>query len=363
MSTSSPSTKRPKTQDAPSSNSSHWRDKCIAKFNLKPVPPSWSDAAPKGTESAWERYYNERSQRQKSHDELCEDKYNSDGDEIDEYGNVIDDDDDDKPESNKDLVQSWKWAMEDVFEENKYLAEGLEWHWIPFVGNTRYDDSKLRSSKWSSTVWSPYAIPHGIYLSHYYHSEPKWSYIDFCCEWEYKLWDFEDEDFKRGELMLLCSNRLDKIDRINTCGLNKTTYKTLRSFLFGTASKESEEVTCTAMNFWRLIFASMGTTDPKLSDTLRYHGCVGYHWEIDDEMRKKLYGEKAVEEGAIEADPNGPFEKYTSRYRGCCSWLRHRLLEITDNLGPVTKYYQGPKLKEDDEGDSDEYGCSDDEFW
>ena len=258
--------------------------------------------------------------------------------------------------------------MEDLIEEEKYLAaDGLEWHWIPFVGGTRFDDSnrKLQSSEWSSTVWSPYAIPHAIRLNHYYHSEPKWSYIDFFCKWEYYLWDFEAEDYKRGETKLLCSNRLDKIDKINTCGLNKTTYETLRSFLFGTASKESEEVTlCSPMNFWRLIFASMGTTDPNLSDTLRYHGCVGYHWEIDDDMRKKLYDEKAVEEGAIEADPNGPFEKYKPRYTGCCSWLRHRLLEITDNLGPVTKYYEGPKLKDDsDEGNSDEFSGSDDESW
>ncbi|KAL3789260.1 hypothetical protein ACHAWO_007469 [Cyclotella atomus] len=137
--------------------------------------------------------------------------------------------------------------------------------------------SKLISSNWSSTVWSPYAIPQAVSLHHYYKSKTRWSSIDFECKWEYDLWDFENENYSyRNESSLLCCNRLEgKIDDINTCGLNKATYNKIRNFLFGTASKESEVISCSALNFWRLLFASMGTTDPRLTDTLHYHGGVG----------------------------------------------------------------------------------------
>lgn len=95
-------------------------------------------------------------------------------------------------------------------------------------------------------------------------------------------------------------------------------------------------------------------------NTLSYHGCVGYHWEIDDTLRKKLYDEKALEID-VGADPNELFAKYCRR--GGISWLRHRVLEITDNLGDVTKHFEGPKLK-DDGDDSDNYGGSDDDdYW
>jgi hypothetical protein len=45
----------------------------------------------------------------------------------------------------------------------------------------------------------------------------------------------------------------------------------------------------------------------------------------------------------MEADPIGLFEKYRPRYSGI-SWLRHKVLEISDSLGPVTQCYVGAKL-------------------
>eukprot|EP00956_Cyclotella_meneghiniana_P025064 scaffold51466_cov63-Cyclotella_meneghiniana.AAC.1 len=279
------------------------------------------------------------------------DKYNSDGDEINSDG---DDDYDDGTTSNKDLMDSWKWKMEDLLEEEKYLAEECEWHWTPSIDSVDWDDSQLISADYYSTVWSPYAIPHGIGLHHYYHSRPKWNYIDFNTHWEYDLLDFEEEASKYVTYKRFCSNMLDKIDNIKTPGLNKETYKKLRCFLYGTHSKESESVTCSAYNFWRLLFASMGTTDSNLSDTLGTRGCVGYHWEMNDTLRKKLYDDKAIEPGD-DADPNGPFEKYNPCFRKA-SWLRHKILEITDNLGPVMKHYVGPTMKDANGSDSNRSG-------
>jgi hypothetical protein len=340
---SQPATKRSKT------DTTSWRDKCITKFNLRPVPDAWTDSVARGSESAWERYYHRRCKEERTHEEKYGDQYNSDGDLIDE-----EEEDSHGPESNKSLMQSWKWAMEDILEENKYLVEGCQWMWTPFIGSVDWDDSRLISANYYSTVWSPYVIPHAVELHHYYHSKPGWSKIDFYTEWEYYLRDFEEEESKSVKYQQLCSNRLERIDVIKTPGLNKETYNKLRSFLYGTHSPESEAITCSALNFWRLIFASMGTTDPKLGDTLRYLGCVGYHWEIDDKLRKKLHDEKAVEP-EDEDDPNG-------RMISKCSWLRHKILEITDNLGPVTKYYEGPKME--DGCDSDEYEGSDsDDGW
>ena len=344
MSEVQPANKRQKMADEIS-----WRDKSIEKFNLKPVPILWKDSVAKGSEAAWKRYYEQRCKEEKIHEENYgdKDKYNSDGDII--YSDEDDDDYDNGTTSDKDLMDTWKWEMEDVLEEEKYLAEGCEWHWTPLIGTVDWDDSRLISADYYSTVWSPYAIPRGIGLHHYYHSEPKWDYIDFNTHWEYNLVDFEEETSKYVTYKRFCSNMLDKIDNIKTPGLNKETYKKLRCFIYGNHSKESESVTCSAYNFWRLLFASMGTTDSNLSDTLGTRGCVGYHWEMDDTLRKKLYDEKAIEPDD-DADPNGPFNKYRPCFRKT-SWLRHKILEITDNLGPVMKHYVGPTMKDADESD------------
>ena len=168
---------------------------------------------------------------QKRHDDKYQDRYNSDGDEESE-----DDLGSDGPESNKSLMQSWKFNMEedilqtsdldkefaelmgearmaelgmskvaDKDEKEKYLKDGIDWHWIPFIGDVDWDDSKLISATYSSTVWSPFAIPHALHLSHDYYSKTGWSSVDFFCKWEYDTWDFEDVNFRDGKDTLLCS--------------------------------------------------------------------------------------------------------------------------------------------------------------
>ena len=94
---------------------------------------------------------------------------------------------------------------------------------------------------------------------------------EFGAYWEYRLIDFEDEDtINSKEHTELCKAYEDadiEEDGINTDNLNKSMsmYQHMRKFLFGTCSKESETVTCSDINFWLLIFGSMGSTDQHLS--------------------------------------------------------------------------------------------------
>ena len=93
-----------------------------------------------------------------------------------------------------------------------------------------------------------------------------------------------------------------------------------------------------------MLFASMGTTDPNLTKD-HHSGYHGYEWQPwkDKEMRQKLYDLKAVEGGDPEGNPHGLFEE---NYPSGCGWLKHRLLTITGNLGPVTQHYQPPTIKD-----------------
>lgn len=100
---------------------------------------------------------------------------------------------------------------------------------------------------------------------------------------------------------------------VDTTNLNKSTYQKLRKFLFGTCSTDSENVTCSDMNFWLLLFGSMGSTDPDLSYDPK-GGDLGYSWRPGKEMRKKLFELKAKEG---DANPGAPFEDY---YPDGCSW-------------------------------------------
>ena len=119
--------------------------------------------------------------------------------------------------------------------------------------------------------------------------------------------------------------------------MNKRTCKVLRELLYGSYSKESKRMTCSNKNFWLLLFGSMGTTDPDLeTDPMGGYGegsYLGYVWGqcMDKDLRMKLYSQKAAEKDDPEGDPNGPFGEY---YPKGCSWLKHRLLEITNSLGP-----------------------------
>ena len=84
----------------------------------------------------------------------------------------------------------------------------------------------------------------------------------------------------------------------------------------------------------------MGTTDPNLGGDAMC-GDVGYHWRARD-MRKKLYDMKAGPEGE-DSDPAG---KYGDYYPNGCSWLKYKVLKITGNIGPISKHYEPPTIRD-----------------
>mmetsp|Transcript_8400 Transcript_8400/g.18824 ORF Transcript_8400/g.18824 Transcript_8400/m.18824 type:complete len:340 (-) Transcript_8400:64-1083(-) len=315
-----PAEKKRKADD--SGDTMSWRAKSIEKFGLQPVPDAWKDSVAIGSEEGWNRYYEFRSKSEQEDRDKMTDK------NFEEEGSL-------------DYMKEWKAEMAKRVDES--MAGDCKWHWTPAFGHLGWDeDARLIGATYFANVWSPFAIPHAINLSHNYHHSMRYGGIEFGTYWEYRLVDFEDEEtVKSKEHTELCKSYEDadiQEEGIDTTNLSKSTYKTLRKFLFGTCSEDSEEVTCSDMNFWLLFFGSMGCTDCNFGGDIKGGG-FGYSWSPDKEMRKKLYDQKAKEG---DADPNGPFDEY---YPDRCSWLKHRVLEITDKIGPVTKHYEQPKPK------------------
>jgi len=330
-----PPAKKKRKAGADSSETMSWRAKSIEEFGLQPVPDGWKDSVAIGSEEAWESYYTYRSRVE------CRGSEEDDsGDEIDSDGDYIDDE-------NYDFMKEWKQKMAAQIEV--YMANDCQWHWTPGFGHLVWDDDQLRSAEYYTHVWSPYAIPHAIDLEHRYHCRSRMSSVEFGTIWSYRKVDFEEEvAIDSDEYEELCSNCFKdeelRADVINLSHMNKLTCQRLRRFLFGAHSEECRKVTCSDMNFWLLLFGSMGTTDPNLEKDPK-GGNHGYSWHPwnNKELRKKLYDLKAAEGNDREGDPNGPFDGY---YPSGCSWLKHRLLEITGNLGAVTKHYIPPTIKD-----------------
>ncbi|KAL7542123.1 hypothetical protein ACHAXR_011521 [Thalassiosira sp. AJA248-18] len=327
--------------DESTSEGISWRCKCIAQFGLSDVPDGWKDSVAIGSEDAWKRYYEYRI--------LVEGKSGEDSDDDDSY--------EDGPTT--ELMKEWTSKMESRIRNS--MAENCKWPWKPELGYLTwdYDEPSLISSEYYAHVWSPYAIPHAIKFEHRYHCRSGWSTVSFGTIWNYRLIDFEElgcsiqveeeETMENNEYITLCSNVYEdeefRADVIQDKHLNKTTGNKLRTFLFGTHSEDSKAVTCSDINFWLLIFGSMGTTDPDLAkDPMRGHH--GYEWQPYriEETKKKLYELKAVEgDDPDQGDPYGPLEDY---YPDGCSWLKYKVLKITGNLGPITKHYKPPTIKD-----------------
>ena len=333
MSSSSPKHKRLKPQDGGSPDDpKSWRDKAIDKFDLRRVPNEWKDAVAAGDEDAWKRYY----------------EYRSEIDDVDE-----EDPDHYDPEEDPETgtyLREWKQTLAQQIKER--MKDDCPWPWSPVLGCIDWEDCEyIRTAHYFSHVWSPYAIPHAIELMHRYHGRSRMNSVEFSTAWSYRLVDFADEDSVNNERMkVLCSDHFEdeelRADIIEVDNLTKKTCRKLRKFLFGSRSDESKRVTCTDYDFWLLIFGFMGTTNPDLAND-PYHCNLGYSWTPNRQERKMLYKLKAKEGNEDDddfcCDPGKPFDEY---YPDGCSWLKHRVMEITDGLGPVLKHYHAPTVQD-----------------
>ena len=335
---SSPPQKKLKSSEEDSASSSSWRAKSIEKFELQPVPGK-KGLVDGGTEEAWKRYYMYRTEKEKDD---ARKKVGSDDDRYDSDGNSVsgdDDEEDTEKEGLRDIVWSWTdFGMDEMIP--KLMVDGCKWQWTPQRPSLNWEEEdKLRSADYYSHVWSPYAIPHAIKLSHSWSGRVRWEGYDLATDWNYMLLDFEvDIENSTKKYTELCSNNYDKI---KTTHLNKATCNKLREFLYGANTKQSKKVTCSDKDFLILIFGSMGSTDKNLEEDTK--DCsLGYTWcpWKQDGMKERLFNEKAPADDDPSGEPPAALKGYNPRW---CSWLRYRILEVTDSLGPISKYYQPPK--------------------
>ena len=354
---SSPPEKKRKSNDG----SSSWRDKSIARFDLKPVPSKWKDAVGTYSEDSWERYYRYRVGKEDDNP-LNKKSYS---DHYDSDGNSIPSDDDDECKWEKEAMESilYGWIESDfsgMEKITKSMVEGCKWQWTPKEPRIEWEEeNQPRSVDYYAHVWSPYAIPHAIQLNHSWYGKMRYSGFELQTDWNYRLLDFEEdiENQSGNYYKELCSANSD--DEIKTSHLNKATVGKLRKFLYGTNSKESKKLTCSDTDFLLLLFGSMGSTDKNLEEDEK--DCsLGYTWcpWKDEAMKKKLFDAKAPEDDDPNGDPPTSLEKYNPRW---CSWLRYRILEVTDSLGPISKHYQPPSQKKSSY--DNEYGSDDDDSY
>jgi hypothetical protein len=313
-----PEPKKRKAVEEDASSCAFWRNKCIEKFLLRPVPDGWKNQVAEGSEEAWKQYYRYRTARESKDDH---DQVYNDGDE--------------------ELIQSWKKSMRRLIK--KTFGKDNMWKWPHTLrgGNMEWEDcDELRSSQYFGYIWSPYAIPHAIVLEHRRHFRTRMSSVEFHTTWGYILLDLEDDisedDDEEAEFKTLCSDCFKdeelRLDVIKHSHLNQTTISRLRKFLFGTNKPESKEEICDEYSFLLLLFGSMGTFD--FQDLAEGH--IGYEWCPED-------GDAGVREKMIR---DGVIEDEEEAYEVRITWLEHRMRHVTGNLGAIHKYYTPPSIQD-----------------
>lgn len=343
MSSSSPPEKKRKSNDgAPSITASSWRDKSIAKFNLQPVPDSWKDSVGVGSEAAWQRYYNYRMKQEATdfRNESFSSDYDSDGEEIDDgCGNW-------QREAMNDIQLYWTDEdFDGMGRLQKLMAnDSCKWQWTPSRPKIDWEDeNQPRSVDYVAHVWSPWAIPHAIKMTHDWNGNVGYYGSELNTEWCYRIMDFEKNDIEtssKGWKVLCSFHSSNNNDVIKTSNLTLATCKALRKFLFGSNSTECKKLTCSDRDFLFLLFGSAGSYDKDLMEDAK--DCsLGYSWcpWKDEKIKQQLIDEKAPANDEMDGKPPTETESYNPRW---CSWLRYRILEVTNTLGPVSKHYKGP---------------------
>mmetsp|Transcript_14541 Transcript_14541/g.31600 ORF Transcript_14541/g.31600 Transcript_14541/m.31600 type:complete len:360 (+) Transcript_14541:160-1239(+) len=349
---SPPPEKKRKSSDGTASTKS-WRDKSIKRFNLQPVPNGWKGSVAVGSDDAWKRYYNYRVDKEKN-----DPRVSSDSDNYDSDGNSISGDDDEdnwEKEGMQSILYSWTESDINGMERlTKFMVDGCQWQWTPQRPSLEWEEeNKLRSADYYAHVWSPYAIPHAIKLSHSWYGKVGWDSYDLSSDWSYMLLDFEgDIEKSTTKYTELCSNNSDVI---KTSHLNKTTCGKIRKFLYGANTQDSKKLTCSDRDFLLLLFGSMGSTDKDLMEDA--NDCsLGYSWcpWKEEGMKQKLFDAKVPKNDDPNGEPPTTLKGYSPRW---CSWLRYRILEVTGSLGPISKHYKPPPAKKASRhDDEDSYG-------
>lgn len=317
-----------------------WREKCIKRWRLDPVPDAWKDQIGIGSEVAWKKYYEVRNEKdvEDTEDINCE---NMDGGD--------------------ELKAEWRDGVHYLVE--KYIGPKLRWHFSPHLENCTLLANELETVTFCAYVWSPYRIPRALYLVHDYHYRadriPGVEFdeddevdttgppLKFQCCWCYEIVNFEYKyrEIVRSEMKEMCSCSFgdDELQDyvIIVDGLNKGTIDFLRSFLFGSSSQASEKETCGDYQFMLILYASMGVFD---YETLWWtkeigHGWTWGPWDIKD---NKGVLQLFADAGLVNLDDDGEYRDSTFSI----SWLEYYTRKAANALRPFDKYYRDPTIED-----------------
>lgn len=310
-----------------------WRQKCIDAFDLHPLPERWVSKdehlrkLSEATDEVWKNYYECRIK----HIPIKEKKADCAGWESD-----VDEDDDlrmsDEP-SNEGVLACIKLEldcevhdvkrempaveMEDAADLRSTLLETFSKKHTSQECDCAWDDGENpRSADYFALVFSPFALPRALRLTHEYYNRAKYFSTEFRVEWTYKLMSFgysEEDDFKE-----ICSNSFvdpsSPMEKIKMKNLTKALIDRLREWIFGL--NEETSLVLDDFYFSRLLFATCGSSG---FDTSK--GDIGYTWIAGNtpelQKLKKEHGDDFF----------------------MVSWLEHRVRTICGALRPLDKHY------------------------
>ena len=300
-----------------------WRQKCIDAFDLQPLPERWVSKdehlgkLSEATDEVWKKYYEYRIK----HLPIEEKKAGSDDLRLS-----------DEP-SNEGVLACIKLELDcevhavkrempttetkDAANLRSTLLETFSKTHTSQECDCAWDDGdNPRSADYFALVFSPFALPRALRLTHEYYNRAKYSSTEFRVEWTYKLMSFgysEEDDFKE-----ICSNCFvdpsSPMEKIKIKNLTKGLIDRLREWIFGLAEETS--LVLDDFYFSRLLFATCGSSGFNTSK-----GDIGYTWMAGNtpelQKLKKEHGDDFF----------------------MVNWLENRVRTICGALRPLDKHF------------------------
>ena len=334
-----------------------WRQRCISEFGLKEFPDEWkSDSLVKMSQAsskAWEKYYHFRV------------KY------APENSNIEDEDDysDDENWPLKKIRAQVKEAARSVYPE-------FDQHCFSTVNGIVLEEyQEPRSIDLLATIFSPYALPHVLQFSHFYHYRTRYGDVEYHCRWDFRLVSFfrhsPDQlqskkikgaylgDFITREKHMLfpfrvgtstyaqysadeetenlcCNGYMETpipeiwkaIEDIHISNFNVSTVSRMKRWLFAPRAGDAD---LSDFDFLRLLFMAVGSNSSGNNFDSVFGGDYGHclSWEYDNEELLQ----QAKDDGAID-------EKIEEEDVGSILWLEYQARLVSSALRPIDRYYQ-----------------------
>ena len=165
-----------------------WREKSVNEFGLVEIPEAWTtpklEELSRGDNKIWKKYYDFRV-KQKISDADYED------------GDDDDDDDDDHMEKElaNDIRRDLRVTVEEITKahpKSEFLASAWLKHTKQSIQHLVAEDyDTLRTADYAAVIFSPYAIPHAVAMSHGWHNRARYYSCEFYATWGFNLVRFD----------------------------------------------------------------------------------------------------------------------------------------------------------------------------